>query len=97
MCSRIARIANNGNGSSGFSLADANSKSLIGYGIVVGVIAIIIAVMMLLKTRQKKRIAAEYAKVSPQHFGGVYGQDVVYGPYQSDIALTEHSRAPPAY
>jgi hypothetical protein len=75
------------NGSSGFKLADAPSKDYIGYGIVVGVVAIIIGVMMVLKMRQKK-----YAQLRLKEYGGVYVPGG--GAYQSNIALVPN---PPLY
>lgn len=79
------------NGGVGFKFADAATKSIIAYAIVVGVIAAIIVVMMVLKTRQKK-MAAESAL---QRFGEVYGPGD--GAYPSDIVLTQHASTPAGY
>jgi len=82
------------NGGVGFKFADAATKNIIAYVILVGVVAAIIVVMMILKTRQRKMVAQD-ANHAPQRFGEVYGPGE--SAYQSDIVLTRHASTPAGY
>ena len=81
------------NGGIGFKFADAQTTSIIVYAVVVAVIAVIIGVMVMWKTRQKK-LAADYGTPAPEHYREVYSPE---GVYPSEIALTKHTSTPAGY
>jgi cell division protein FtsW (lipid II flippase) len=82
------------NGGIGLKFADATTNIIIAYAILVGIIATIIGIMMILKTRQKKRVT-EYTNLAERQFGEVYssGESADLG----DIALKQHASTPAGY